>query len=118
MLSTLIALLPAAMAADAADIAAGERVFRSQCMGCHSVEPERNRAGPTLHKLIDRPSGVVEGFDYSTAMLDAGIVWDHETLDAFLADPAGVVPGTKMVFWGLREDDRRRVIAYLDAAGD
>jgi cytochrome c len=99
-----------------ADLAAGERVFRSQCMGCHSIEEGRNRAGPTLHGLFGREAGTLEGFNYSDAMREAGIVWSEETLDAFLEDPRGVVPGTIMVFWGLRPDDRRRVIAYLDAA--
>jgi len=120
MLVSLVAVLASAAmpATEAPEIAAGERVFRIQCMGCHSVEPERNRAGPTLYGLIDRPAGTVEGYDYSQAMRGAGIVWDHETLDAFLADPGAVVPGTKMVFWGLGEDDRRHVIAYLEAAGE
>jgi cytochrome c len=100
------------------DVATGERVFRSQCMGCHSVEPERNRAGPTLHGLFGRVSGTHEGFDYSEAMQEAAVEWDRETLDAFLAEPDAVVPGTKMVFWGLRPEDRRRVIAYLEAVAE
>jgi cytochrome c len=98
------------------DLAAGERLFRSQCMGCHSVEPERHRAGPSLHGLFGRTSGSVEGFDFSTAMTEAGIEWTPETLDAFLADPGAVVPGTKMVFGGLAPDARRQVIRYLEEA--
>jgi cytochrome c len=109
------AALPLAAAADA-DLAAGERVFRSQCMGCHAIEEGRNRAGPTLHGLFGREAGTLEGFDYSDAMREAGIVWSEETLDAFLEDPRGMVPGTIMVFWGLHADDRRRVIAYLKSA--
>jgi cytochrome c len=102
----------------AADVAAGERVFRSQCMGCHSVEEGLNRAGPTLHGIFGRAAGSVEGFRYSEAMSAADFDWTPETLDAFLTDPGTMVPGTIMVFWGLRPDDRRRVIAYLeDAAG-
>jgi len=100
------------------DVATGERVFRSQCMGCHSVEPERNRAGPTLHGLFGRVSGTLDGFDFSEAMQEAAVEWDRETLDAFLAEPGAVVPDTKMVFWGLRPDDRRRVIAYLEAVAE
>jgi cytochrome c len=75
------AALPLAAAADA-DLAAGERVFRSQCMGCHAIEEGRNRAGPTLHGLFGREAGTLEGFDYSDAMREAGIVWSEETLDA------------------------------------
>jgi cytochrome c len=105
----------AAAAADA-DVAAGERVFRNQCMGCHSVEEGRNRAGPTLHGLFGRQAGALDGFTYSEAMREADFAWTPETLDAFLEDPGAVVPGTIMVFWGLPPNDRRRVIAYLAAA--
>lgn len=103
-------------AAADAELAAGERVFRNQCMGCHAVEAGLNRAGPTLHGLFGRKAGSLEGFNYSRAMREADLVWTPETLDAFLAEPNAVVPGTIMVFWGLRSDDRRRVIAYLEAA--
>lgn len=96
-----------------ADTAAGERLFRSQCSGCHSVEPEQNRAGPTLHGLFARRSGTLADFDYSNAMRDAAIDWSPETLDAFLADPHAVVPGSKMVLWGLPPEQRREIIAYL-----
>ena len=98
------------------DLAAGQRLFRSQCMGCHSVEPGRHRAGPSLHGLFGRRSGSVEGFDFSPAMTEAGIEWTPETLDAFLADPDGVVPGTRRVFWGLAPEARRQVIRYLEEA--
>lgn len=109
------AALGSTAAADA-ELAAGERVFRNQCMGCHAVEAGLNRAGPTLHGLFGRKAGSLEGFNYSRAMREADLVWTPETLDAFLAEPNAVVPGTIMVFWGLRSDDRRRVIAYLEAA--
>lgn len=109
------AALGSTAAADA-ELAAGERVFRNQCMGCHAVEAGLNRAGPTLHGLFGREAGSLDGFNYSAAMREADLVWTPETLDAFLAEPNAVVPGTIMVFWGLRSDDRRRVIAYLEAA--
>lgn len=110
----LAATAPAAVA----DTAAGERVFATQCSGCHSVEPERNRAGPTLYGLFGRRSGTLEGFDYSTAMREAGIEWTPETLDDFLAEPREVVPGSKMVLWGLPPEDRRHVIAYLKSVAE
>ena len=110
----LTAVAPAA--ADP-DVAAGERVFRSQCMGCHSVEEGLNRAGPTLYGLFGREAGSIKGFTYSDAMRGANFVWTYQMLDAFLEDPRALVPGTSMVFWGLRSDDRRRVVAYLGAAG-
>jgi len=107
-----------AAAASERDLASGERVFRNQCMGCHSIEQGRNRAGPTLHGLFGRVSGTLVGFNFSEPMREAAIEWDQETLDAFLADPETLVPGTRMVFWGLRPDDRRRVVAYLKAVAE
>ena len=113
-LGALLASLPAAVGAD--DVAAGERVFRSQCAGCHSVESGEIRAGPSLHGLFGRLSGTSEGFAFSEAMTEAGIEWTSESLDTFLADPMGTVPGTAMVFWGLEAAPRREVIAYLKEA--
>jgi cytochrome c len=99
-------------------VATGERIFRSQCMGCHGIEPGRHRAGPSLHGVLGREAGTVPGFDFSTAMAEAGIIWTPETLDAFLAGPAEMVPGTNMVFWGLDPASREAVIGYLAAAGE
>lgn len=101
--------------ADPAEITAGERVFRNQCLGCHSVNAGENRAGPTLYGLFGRRSGSIEGFDFSAAMKAAGIEWSAETLDAFLESPRDFVPDTKMVFWGLDERQRERVILYLQS---
>lgn len=109
-------LAPAHAAAGPEDVAAGERLFRSQCSGCHSVEPGEIRAGPTLHSLFGRPAGTTEGFAYSAAMTEAGIEWTPEALDRFLTDPDGTVPGTYMVFWGLAAAQRRQIIAYLREA--
>jgi cytochrome c len=105
-------------AATSADIAAGERLFRAQCSGCHSLEPGQNRAGPTLHGVFGRPSGTLNDFDFSTAMSEADIEWTAESLDTFLADPSAVVPGTKMVLWGLPAEQRRQIIAYLNAVAE
>jgi cytochrome c len=93
--------------------AQGAKVF-NQCKICHSVTEPKNKIGPHLVGIIGRPAGSVEGFSYSEAMKDSGIVWDEATLDKFLADPKAVVPHTKMAFAGLKKDeDRTDVIAYL-----
>jgi len=108
-------LLATAGLAQAQDPAAGERVFR-QCQACHVVDQEQNRVGPHLVGIIGRAAGAVEDFRYSDAMAESGIVWDAETLDAYLADPRGYIPGNRMAFAGLRkEEDRANVIAYLEA---
>ncbi|PMR75907.1 c-type cytochrome [Billgrantia endophytica] len=93
----------------------GERLFRAQCVGCHSTDPGVHIAGPSLHELIGRPAGSLENFDYSAVLRDADLVWDAETLDAFLADPAAFLPGNRMVFWGLDERSRRRIILFLES---
>lgn len=114
--------LAAAPALAQDDLAAeGEQVFK-RCAACHQVGPEaKNRVGPELNGIIGRTAGTLEGFSYSKAMVEAGaggLVWDEETLDAYLANPKGMVKGTKMAFAGLKsEEDRQAVIAYLAAQG-
>lgn len=99
------------------DAAAGEKVF-NKCKSCHMVgEGAKNRAGPVLNGIVGAPAGAVEGFKYSKAMMAAaeeGLVWDEESLDAFLTKPRDFLKGTRMSFPGLRkEEDRANVIAYL-----
>lgn len=97
----------------AADAAAGEGEFRP-CSACHSLEPGDNRTGPTLAGVVDRPVDAVEGYDYSGALVQVADVWSPENLNAFLADPDGYAPGTKMNFNGIRTvEDRANLIAYL-----
>ena len=99
------------------DAAAGRLVFR-KCQACHSIEPGKNMLGPSLSGVIGRKAGTEAGYNYSPAMKSAGIVWNPQTLDQYLTDPAKVVPGNKMPFPGLKTaDDRADVIAYLAAGG-
>lgn len=100
-----------------ADLARGEKVFK-KCKSCHSLEPGKNKLGPTLYGLVGRPVASVEGYSYSAAMKEKGGTWTVEALDAFLAKPKEFVPGTKMSFSGLRKpEDRAAVIAYIKAQG-
>ena len=98
----------------AGDVAAGEKVFK-KCKACHVVNKEQNRTGPHLVNLFGRPAGSLEGYKkYSKAMKSSGIVWDEETLDAYLKAPKKYVKGTRMAFAGLKKDaDRANVIAYM-----
>ncbi len=103
------------MVASEGDADAGAKVFR-KCQACHSVEPGQNRVGPSLFGVVGKESGAAEGFNYSAAMQDSDVVWTPENLDAFIANPREFMPGTKMVFPGLRAgEDRRDLIAYLVA---
>jgi cytochrome c len=113
-LSTALAASPAG-AEDAANRAQGERLFRSQCVGCHSLAPGQHIAGPSLHGLIGRPAGGLEGFGYSPVLEAADFEWNADTLDTFLAAPAEFLPGNRMVLWGLAERPRRQIIRYLEA---
>jgi cytochrome c len=100
------------------DAARGERAFQ-RCFSCHSVDPNEaaDLQGPTLYRVVGRPAAAIPGFDYSDAMkakAAAGLVWDAETLDRYIADPEEVVPGTRMIVPPLREaQERADIIAYL-----
>ncbi len=119
---TLPALLVVAAAvgqcpvAAAADAERGEQIFR-KCAACHTTEAGgRNRVGPRLAGLFGRTAGTVADFRYTDALKSSGIVWDETTLDAYLKDSEGFVPGTKM-YGGLTLDvDRADLIAYLRKA--
>ena len=115
--TTLTALGVLTMAAAPAmaqgDPEAGEKVF-NRCKACHVVDKEQNRVGPHLVGIIGRPAGSVEGFKYSDAMKNSGVVWNEETIAAYLQDPKGYIEGNKMAFAGLKkEDEVQDVIAYL-----
>jgi cytochrome c len=95
------------------DAAAGKTVF-GKCRQCHVVEPGVNRVGPSLAGIVGREAGQVDGFNYSKANAESGIVWSEEKLFQYLEDPRGVVVGTKMIFNGLpKAQDRADIIAYL-----
>ena len=116
--SLLLASLASATAVSAEDIKAGKKVFK-KCKACHTLKPGDSRVGPTLYNVVGAPSGAAEGFRYSSAMTDAGFVWDEATLAAFLAKPKDVVPGTSMTFAGLKkEDDILNLIAYLKSEAE
>ncbi|MDX1710895.1 MAG: cytochrome c family protein [Rhodovibrionaceae bacterium] len=94
----------------------GEKLYR-QCKACHVVDKEQNRVGPHLVGLFGREAGSVEGFKYSDAMKESGIVWDEETIGAYLADPKGYIPGNRMPYAGMKdEQDRADIIAYMKEA--
>ena len=103
------------VAADAGDAAAGKKVFK-KCKACHYAAKVKNKTGPHLVNLIGREAGTVEGYKYSKAMKSSGIVWNEDTLTAYLRAPKKYLKGTKMAFAGLRKDaDIANVIAYLKA---
>lgn len=95
------------------DPAQGEKIFK-QCQQCHTLQPGRNLTGPTLHKIIGRTAGTVEKFNYSKANKESGVVWTEQKMFEYLENPRAFMPGTKMIFAGLRKpQDRADVIAYI-----
>jgi nitrite reductase (NO-forming) len=97
------------------DADAGRQVFK-KCQACHSLEPGKTILGPSLAGIVGRKSAADTNFSYSPAMKQAALTWDPPTLDAYLAEPAKIVPGNRMPFPGLKTDhDRQDVIAFLAA---
>lgn len=100
--------------AHAADVAQGKAVFQAQCAMCHSAEPGQNGIGPTLAGVYGQKAASTPGFQFSSAMKNAKIVWTDAALDKFLQNPQADIPGTKMPYMGMpKAADRADVIAYL-----
>jgi cytochrome c len=98
----------------AADPARGE-LLGLACAACHRFRAEQGTLiGPHLEGVFGRPAATVQGFDYSSALEQSGLVWTPKSLEAWLANPSGFVAGTTMAFTGYRSaQDRRDLIAYL-----
>ncbi len=110
-----VVLLIAAGPVLAADIEAGKTAFK-KCALCHTTEAGKSsKIGPSLFGVVGRQSASLENFNYSDAMKKFEHAWDEQTLDLYLADPRGTVPGTKMIFPGIKDKaERDDVIAYLE----
>lgn len=95
----------------AADAAHGKQVFAA-CAACHSDKPDA--IGPSLRGVYGRTSGSLEDFRYSNAMMRAKLTWNDDNLRVYIKDPQAKVPGNRMPFGGLHnEQDVEDVIAYL-----
>jgi len=112
----IVVLAWASLAQAAGDAQAGEAVFKKTCAVCHTTEEGKNKIGPSLNAVVGRHSASLSSFQYSDAMKKADKTWDDETLSNYLANPRELVPGTKMIFVGLKsEEDRQNVIAFLES---
>ena len=115
VLLTLALILNTQSALAAGDAEAGGKLFTKTCGGCHSVgEGARGGFGPELNGIIGRPAGTTTDYQYSDAMKNSGVVWTRDKLVAYLEDPKAVVPGTRMIFWGLSDAEKiDNLLAYL-----
>jgi cytochrome c len=118
--SLIVAALPHAAQA-AGDPAAGEKIFL-KCRACHQIgETAKNAVGPKLNGLFGRPAGSIEGYSYSAANKNSGITWDEATFRDYIRAPQAKIPGTKMVFPGLKSDqeidDAVAFLKQFDADG-
>lgn len=110
---TAASATPSAAATTAAAAGTPPPMF-AVCSACHSVNPGENGIGPTLAGVFGAKAGHIASFDYSDAMKGSGLTWDQATLDRYLENPSGTVPGTKMAYNGLKNADQRKaVIDYL-----
>ena len=114
------ALVVAAMtqAANAQDVAAGEQSFK-KCLPCHAIgDGAKNKVGPELNGLDGRHSGTAPGYHYSDANKNSGIVWNEATFKDYIKDPRAKIPGTKMIFPGIKNaKEADNLWAYLQQFG-
>jgi cytochrome c len=95
--------------------ASGQQAFNNACRTCHMVKEGDNRLGPNLHKVVGRKAGSLPDYGFSSAMKEAGFVWDEEKLNRFIANPDEVVPGNSMKPYGglASSDERKKIIGFL-----
>ncbi|MCZ6603877.1 MAG: c-type cytochrome [Alphaproteobacteria bacterium] len=118
-LAALAAFAAASLApftAQAQDAAAGAGLFQARCTSCHTAD--NGAASITGPNLFDVAGSIASNrgidFDYSDALIDSGVIWDDDNLDAWIESPADLVPGNKMPFPGLADaGERADIVAYL-----
>jgi cytochrome c len=100
----IITSMATASAALAQDVAAGKTSF-NKCMACHAVGAgAKNKVGPELNGIDGRKSGTAEGYSYSDANKNSGITWNKEQFLEYIKDPKAKIPGTKMIFPGIKNE--------------
>jgi cytochrome c len=118
----VMSIAATATIAAAQDVAAGQHSF-NKCLPCHAIGPDaENKIGPELNGLDGRHSGTAPNYSYSDANKNSGIVWGEATFKEYIKDPAAMIPGTKMTFLGIKNDqevsDLWAYVKQFDADGN
>ena len=102
-----------------ASLEKGEKTYK-KCGSCHSYTKDgKNKVGPNLWNIVNRPKANVDGFAYSSALAEFGGSWSYEELSKFLYKPKDYIKGTKMNFSGLKNtEDRADLILFLRNQSD
>lgn len=108
--------LSGAQAQAAGDAEVGGKLFKRMCGGCHQIgESARAFFGPQLNGIVGRAAASTTDYQYSDAMKSSGVVWTREKLAAYIEDPKAVVSGTRMIFWGISDQEKiDDLLAYLE----
>ncbi|SDH38289.1 cytochrome c [Pseudomonas flavescens] len=116
-LLVVLLVVAAGLAHAEVDVATGEALFKRNCGNCHNVgRGARAAFGPQLNGIVGRTAGSTADYRYSPAMKGAALQWNAQTLGAFIKDPDAVVPGNKMRFWGIGDQDKiDSLLLYLQA---
>jgi cytochrome c len=114
---TLLGSTPTVSGAEPGDVDRGAQLLSRACAACHSLQPGRNKTGPSLADVVGRQAGTLADFRrYSPALKGSGVVWNQATLDAWLTNPQGFIPGNRMPFRGLPDAQARAdIVAFLAA---
>ena len=113
-----LVVLTTTTASLAQDAAAGEKAF-AVCKACHQIgETAKNAVGPVLNGIIGRKAGTYTGYNYSDANKNSGLTWDEPTFREYIKDPKAKIPGTKMTYAGLKDEQKASdLLAYLKQYG-
>ena len=113
-----LVVLTSTTASIAQDATAGEKAF-AVCKACHQIgETAKSAVGPVLNGVIGRKAGTFAGYSYSDANKNSGLTWDEPTFREYIKDPRAKVPGTKMIYAGLKDEQKvSDLLAYLKQYG-